>query len=197
MQPQSISITGTCKVVDCNKLKFKNNYCARCYTEIVKGDNRFISKEFVNSGQENKQGNRWWENNDNDNNSIWQACKTADGLDYYYNTETKETQWEKPLELMTADELDKQGEWYWIKDDQEAYIHAKLQTKNHKKATVELENGQLRTVLIDDLIELKRSSLQRIVDDLVLLDDMSPPLILHNLKKDLKMVKYILVLVVY
>lgn len=38
---------------------------------------------------------------------------TDDGLDYYVNTETNETTWEKPEELMTEDELRSTGDWVW------------------------------------------------------------------------------------
>lgn len=33
---------------------------------------------------------------------IWQEARNADGRVYYYNTQTKVTQWAKPFELMTA-----------------------------------------------------------------------------------------------
>jgi hypothetical protein len=54
-----------------------------------------------------KAMNRWWEKK-KEPLSVWQACKDAEGLEYYYNAETKETTWEKPKELMSADELDSQ-----------------------------------------------------------------------------------------
>jgi hypothetical protein len=38
---------------------------------------------------------------------------TDDGLDYYVNTESNETTWEKPEELMTEDELRGTGDWVW------------------------------------------------------------------------------------
>jgi hypothetical protein len=33
--------------------------------------------------------------------SVWRALVTEDGVDYYMNTETNETTWDKPTELMT------------------------------------------------------------------------------------------------
>lgn len=30
---------------------------------------------------------------------VWRACVTDDGLDYYVNTETNETTWDKPEEV--------------------------------------------------------------------------------------------------
>ncbi|KAI9674780.1 MAG: hypothetical protein M1817_001684 [Caeruleum heppii] len=35
---------------------------------------------------------------------LWQEARNADGRVYYYNSQTKETQWTKPLELMTPAE---------------------------------------------------------------------------------------------
>lgn len=36
---------------------------------------------------------------------LWQEARTAEGRVYYYNTQTKATQWTKPLELMTPLEV--------------------------------------------------------------------------------------------
>lgn len=48
---------------------------------------------------------KWWEKKP-EVTTIWQACKTPDGLDYYFNTVTNETTWDKPEELMTDEEKD-------------------------------------------------------------------------------------------
>ena len=37
--------------------------------------------------------------------SLWQEARNADGRAYYYNVQTKATQWAKPLELMTPVEV--------------------------------------------------------------------------------------------
>jgi WW domain len=37
--------------------------------------------------------------------AIWQEARTADGRVYYYNAQTKITQWTKPTELMTPLEV--------------------------------------------------------------------------------------------
>lgn len=39
---------------------------------------------------------------------LWQEARNADGRVYYYNTQTKATQWTKPMELMTPAEVRKQ-----------------------------------------------------------------------------------------
>lgn len=36
---------------------------------------------------------------------VWQEARTAEGRLYYYNAHTKATQWTKPLELMTPQEV--------------------------------------------------------------------------------------------
>lgn len=36
---------------------------------------------------------------------LWNEARNADGRAYYYNTQTKATQWTKPLELMTPAEV--------------------------------------------------------------------------------------------
>lgn len=36
---------------------------------------------------------------------LWQEALNAEGRAYYYNTQTKATQWTKPLELMTPAEV--------------------------------------------------------------------------------------------
>lgn len=37
--------------------------------------------------------------------SLWQEARNVDGRAYYYNVQTKATQWEKPVELMTPVEV--------------------------------------------------------------------------------------------
>jgi pre-mRNA-processing factor 40 len=36
---------------------------------------------------------------------LWTQAKTPEGKIYYYNTQTKATQWTKPVELMTPAEV--------------------------------------------------------------------------------------------
>jgi pre-mRNA-processing factor 40 len=37
--------------------------------------------------------------------SLWQEARNADGRVYYYNVQTKATQWAKPAELLTPVEV--------------------------------------------------------------------------------------------
>jgi pre-mRNA-processing factor 40 len=37
--------------------------------------------------------------------ALWQEARNAEGRVYYYNVQTKATQWVKPLELMTPAEV--------------------------------------------------------------------------------------------
>lgn len=37
--------------------------------------------------------------------SVWQEARTPDGRPYYYNVQTKATQWTKPVDLMTPTEV--------------------------------------------------------------------------------------------
>lgn len=37
--------------------------------------------------------------------ALWQEARNADGKVYYYNVQTKATQWTKPVELMTPVEV--------------------------------------------------------------------------------------------
>lgn len=37
--------------------------------------------------------------------ALWQEARNADGRVYYYNVQTKATQWAKPVELMTPVEV--------------------------------------------------------------------------------------------
>lgn len=41
----------------------------------------------------------------NQHSVIWQQAQTAEGRNYYYNVQTKATQWTKPQELMSPVEV--------------------------------------------------------------------------------------------
>eukprot|EP00040_Diaphanoeca_grandis_P025752 m.143132 g.143132 ORF g.143132 m.143132 type:complete len:1427 (-) comp30293_c0_seq1:306-4586(-) len=125
---------------------------------------------------------KWWEKAP-EPTTVWRACLTDDGLDYYVNTETNETTWDKPEELMTEAELNSTGEWVWVPHETEAFVPALKVGKSGKKVDVELQDGSRRTVQEKDCRPFSKASLKRVVADLTLLDDMAAQLILHNLKK--------------
>ena len=107
-------------------------------------------------------------------------------LDYYVNTETNETSWDKPEELMTEEELNATGDWLWVPDEQNVFVPAKQIAKRMgtaSKVKVELEDGTQITAKASACLPFNRASLKRVVSDLTLLDDMQTPLILHNLRK--------------
>jgi len=125
---------------------------------------------------------KWWEK-EPEPTTVWRACLTDDGLDYYVNTETNETTWDKPEELMSGDELNSTGDWYWVPHPTEAFVPARKVSGSGKRVSVELQDGSQMTVAEKDCRPFSKASLKRVVADLTLLDDMAAQLILHNLKK--------------
>ncbi len=100
------------------------------------------------------------------------------------NRKTQVTTWDKPVELMSDDEKTFASDWVWVPDDIEVYVAGRIiENSEEERVIVELESGEEREVLKRKLISMKKSSLQRIVGDLTLLDEMSVPLILHCLRK--------------
>jgi len=124
---------------------------------------------------------KWWEQDD-EKTTEWQELKTPEGLSYYYNSRTGITQWECPDELKTAEDFAKGGQWVWAPDEAQAYVAAKILTSG-ATMSVQTEEGQTFNVPQKKCFPLQWASLQRVVADLTLLDDINAPLILHNLKK--------------
>ena len=92
--------------------------------------------------------------------------------------------WDKPECLKTDADKERAGEWVWCPDAVEAFVPAKkLETFYDGRVEVEKEDGT-RVTLAKNVVleELTWSSLRRPVRDLVMLDVMNQPLILHNLK---------------
>ena len=56
-----------------------------------------------------------------DVDSAWEAYVSADGLEYYYNTITEETTWDKPECLKGGEDQDS-GDWFWIPDESQGYV---------------------------------------------------------------------------
>jgi len=117
--------------------------------------------------------------------TAWSELLSPEGLVYYYNDSTDETSWEKPDELKSPSEFERDGEWVWAPNEADAFVPARIIQKLSKGAVeLELENGQRFTLKkATDLIPLRWSSLSRNYDDLVMLDDLNQPLILHTLRQ--------------
>jgi myosin heavy subunit len=76
-----------------------------------------------------------------------------------------------------------QGEWAWVPDEKDVYVAASVVGKADGAVQLRSQSGQTFNIRGGAGLEpLKLSSLQRIVNDLVLLDVMNNPLILHNLR---------------
>jgi len=119
--------------------------------------------------------------------SNWKAFQTPEGLEYYHNDSTGETTWDKPDALKSPDELDKAGDWMWCPEDTpKAFVPArKVQSYSDGSIELEKENGERVTfkakqaALLEPLVW---SQLRRLQKDLVMLDIMNRPLIVHNLR---------------
>merc|ERR1719242_219437 len=85
---------------------------------------------------------------------------------------------------MSDDEKAFAADWVWVPDEENVYVAGRvIEETGNGQCVVELENGEERRHPERALIAMKQSSLQRIVGDLTLLDEMSVPLILHCLRK--------------
>ena len=113
----------------------------------------------------------------------WQELQTDDGIPYWYNTETGENTWDQPEALMSSSDIDaSRGEWVWAPHDTEVYVAGKIVTTTGGTCTVQPDNTAKVSCKRSECMPLQKASLKRIVADLTLLDDMSTPLILHNLR---------------
>lgn len=130
----------------------------------------------------------------------WRALKSADGKEYYHNTHTNETTWEKPEILKTADDYERAGEWFWLPDEVDGFVAARKtgtsiapgfggppsMAANAARVTFEDERGKqyvLTQKASQALDEMKWLQLRDLQSDLVMLDVMNKPLILYNLRE--------------
>ena len=113
----------------------------------------------------------------------WSERQTVDGMPYYYNSLNENVSWDKPDELKTAEEKQvDSGNWVWIRDKKEAWLPAQLLNGN----TVKLLDGRkvdVKPGKNEPMWPLKRSALQLLVDDLVMLDDPNEAAIVYNLRE--------------
>jgi hypothetical protein len=131
-----------CGVAKCQKKAFKDLFCAVHFLAVERDGYPSITSIFAHicsrppqdlklpgGGEGKSSGPNWWDKSEV--TTTWQALKTPEGQDYYFNTgcfertvksnvyvsETNETSWEKPQALMTSDELNASGDWRWIPDE--------------------------------------------------------------------------------
>jgi hypothetical protein len=116
----------------------------------------------------------------------WKEKLTADKVPYYFHTSTDAVSWDKPDCLKTAEELERdQGEWVWVTDDKEVWVPAQIKKRSGSSVTVSLENGSSRTVTAgpkEPLWPLVRSSLNRQVDDMVMVEGLNHAQMMYLLK---------------
>uniref|UniRef100_UPI0030BA2B6C Pre-mRNA-processing factor 40 homolog A n=1 Tax=Homo sapiens TaxID=9606 RepID=UPI0030BA2B6C len=88
--------------------------------------------------------------------SMWTEHKSPDGRTYYYNTETKQSTWEKPDDLKTpAEQLLSKCPWKEYKSDSGKPYYYNSQTKESRWAKPkELEDleGYQNTIVAGSLI---------------------------------------------
>lgn len=121
--------------------------------------------------------------------SGWSEHVTPEGYTYFFNESTGETTWDKPAELQTEDDERYAGDWVWMPHEEYAFLPAKVVSGNAKgRCELETEDGQVWNMdgSKTELIPVTRLSLTHLQNDLVLLDDMNIPLIMHNLKERCK-----------
>lgn len=119
-------------------------------------------------------------------NGTWIKMITADGVPYFYNDGTEAVSWDLPDELKTIDGEDyDDGSWIWFPDTREGYVPARMISQNRTGIVeAQLENGtRVKTTKGQTVFPLKISSLKRLEEDLVLLDNLDEGLIGYNLKQ--------------
>mmetsp|Transcript_12096 Transcript_12096/g.21961 ORF Transcript_12096/g.21961 Transcript_12096/m.21961 type:complete len:1369 (-) Transcript_12096:1170-5276(-) len=113
----------------------------------------------------------------------WMEKLTADLVPYYYNTATGALQWEMPEELrkQKGGSAGNTG-WFWVPDSNEGYVAARslggklYQTREGAQVSYTTPRGKT-------LDPLNTASLSMLHNDLVLLEDLSEGMVLHNLRE--------------
>ena len=113
----------------------------------------------------------------------WSERATVDGMPYYYNSRNENVSWDKPDVLKTAEEKQTDsGNWVWVRDEKEAWLPGQVLTGT----TVKMIDGRKKNVkksTHEPMWPLKRSALNQLVDDLVMLDDPNEAAIVYNLRE--------------
>ena len=103
----------------------------------------------------NQQNKVTTTNNHNGNiDNAWKEMKTADGGVYYFNTISEQATLDKPKVLQTAADQERDGEWYWLPDDEAAFIPAKKIGSSGNKIRFEKETGSIETLKISECKDL-------------------------------------------
>jgi len=120
-------------------------------------------------------------------NQHWVEKRTADGMPFYYNVSTEAVSWDKPEALMTHTEKQEDlGEWVWVSDPKVAWAPAKVVRKTSSGVEVQLGNGRPKVLTkskAEPLWPLKKSSLNHLEEDLVMVDDLNQGLMMHCLRE--------------
>lgn len=131
----------------------------------------------------------------------WEEKLTLEGLTYYYNTGSKEVTWDKPDELLSAQEREEnQGTWTWVPHAKDVWQPARKQDASSdgsvecileggKKITIP-KNGKMPPTGLTGhreqyvpLWPLNRSALRHLEDDLVMTDGINEGMISHTLRE--------------
>ena len=91
--------------------------------------------------------------------------------------------WERPAELEAEGEA-QSGEWVWLKHPTKAYVPAQVIKRESINAICKALDGEAMTVLQKDVGPAipRLSALKRPVNDLVQMDQVIEPTVMHNLK---------------
>ncbi len=120
---------------------------------------------------------------------FWKELKTPEGQSYYYNSQSGVTTWEKPEELRGDGDRERAGDWIWMPHPTDGFVPAKKLGENAHKLQCETEDGQTYQISKKEHPNIERlvwSQLRELQRDLVMLDVMSRPLIMYNLRERLK-----------